>query len=507
MTKHFSVIEVLKHSGKFNLVSIVSRIIAIPKTIIIAMVLNPADYGTISFLMLWSFYAGLINPGLLSARNREMTYLLGKGNEEKAVRLQNISQTSDLIYSIFPFLAIAIASFFFKQPFIRFGLMITAITFLASRFVNYWRGVNFARQRFSLIAKADLMQNLLTTFIIVILIWRLKIYAVLIAPLVAVLVIGIYYQKKGPIGFRFVFDWNQTLRLAKIGFPLAMCTLVYWSNQYMDRTVIATMLSLNDLGIYVYAMTYVMFGIVFFTEFGNVLTPMLWTRTGSAANANDVFTQTRRIAVYIALTTSVVIPFLQVIFYVLVTVFTVKYVESFPVFVILSYSLYLTAMIMIPVLILESAVVNKQALSLKIYILCLVLNIVFSFIAIKLNYGVLGVAIATIFCHGLNTILRLFFVRGYMLGNERFLKFLAVIGMPFVVSILFAFMHAYAISIVKNPWVFAPTAILVQFIFWLGFIRIFYPGYFPKENLLLLWRQGSEFVWRRIQIWRRYKMN
>lgn len=59
-----SVTNIIKQSTKLNIVAIITAIISISKSILIAVVLSPEDFGLIGFLGLWSMYAGLIKPGI-----------------------------------------------------------------------------------------------------------------------------------------------------------------------------------------------------------------------------------------------------------------------------------------------------------------------------------------------------------------------------------------------------------------------------------------------------------
>ena len=116
-----SIKNIVKQSAKFNAVSVVSLLLQIPNQLIIGMFLVPEEYGIISFVVLWRLYAGLINPGMLSAGQREIPYLIGKKEEEQSIKVQNIAISSDLLYSILPFLVILCASFFYSNKLIKIG--------------------------------------------------------------------------------------------------------------------------------------------------------------------------------------------------------------------------------------------------------------------------------------------------------------------------------------------------------------------------------------------------
>ena len=95
----------------------------------------------------------------------------------------------------------------------------------------------------------------------------MKVYAVLIAPIIVSFILGIYYFKKGPIDYRFEFDWNEIKRLAKVGIILSLGVLAFWGYEIADRTIIAARLPLRELGLYTYAMTFVMLGWKLFVDF------------------------------------------------------------------------------------------------------------------------------------------------------------------------------------------------------------------------------------------------
>jgi O-antigen/teichoic acid export membrane protein len=331
-----SIRNILKQSAKFNAVNIISLSIQIPNQIIIGMFLVPEEYGIISLVLLWRLYAGLINPGMLSAAQREIPYLIGKKEGKQFTRVQNIIISSDLMYSILPFLAILCASFFYSNKMIKIGLIITAFSFFSTRFVNYWVTINFLKQNFTVVAIGRLIRSVLSPTIIIISIYWLGIYAVLIAPLVCTLFVGIYYFKKAPIGYSFQFEWAEVVRLIKIGFIFSLLDVIFYVYRMADRTIIASFLSLHDLGLFTFAMAFIMFGINFLADFGRVLEPILWEHSGKVKNTEDPFSNTKRMAIYLAIVTAMIIPLVQVGYGLIVNLILPKYAESMPLFLILS---------------------------------------------------------------------------------------------------------------------------------------------------------------------------
>lgn len=490
-----SVTNIIKQSTKLNIVAIITGIISIPKNIFIAMVLLPEDFGLISFLGLWSMYAGMIKPGILEAGQREIPFLSGKGEKNEALRIQNISISGNLLYSIFPFIVILCASLFFSNQLIKIGLVIIAVAFILANLVGCWGGVNFIRQKFSLIAKGNFISSICTIGAIIALVPWLKIYGVLLAPIIGTVVKGVYYWKKGKINYHFQFDWQEIVRLSKVGIVLSLLGLVFWGFRLTDRTIIAAFLSLKQLGFYAYAMVFITSGWNFFANFGRVLQPIAWEHSGRGQNTIDVFSGTGRIAIYLALITAIAIPLSQLGFYLLVNLVTTKYINSIPIFYVLSYNLYLASIATVPGIILTSKVVNRQIITTVIYSIGLGLNVALDLFVIYLGYGILGVAWVTVGTQGIVTFTLYYLARKYVFTQiKEFTFFMASIIFPFFISILFFFFHSFLSPIIPSLWLFSTASLITQGIVWGIVIGAGYRRYFPKEKVTSMVKEFANLV-------------
>ena len=501
-----SIKNIIKQSAKFNAVSIVSLLIQIPNQLMIGMFLVPEEYGVISFVALWSLYAGLINPGMLTAGQREIPYLIGKKKEEQSIKVQNIAISSDLLYSILPFVVILCASFFYSNKLIKIGLILTAISFIASRFTNCWSSINFIKQRFTIVAIGRLISTILSPIIIICSIYWLGIYAVLIAPLICTIFMGIYYLKKGPIGYHFQFEWTEVIRLIKTGFVLSLSSVLFYMYRMADRTIIASFLSLHDLGLFAFAMGFIMFGMNFLADFGRVLQPILWEHSGKVENPEDSFNNTNRMATYMALATAIIIPLVQVGYSFTVRLLLPKYIESIPVFLILSNMLYLASMATIPSIILNSVVVNKQVLTMGICTIGVGINIALDLVMVYAGYGIEAIAFVTIISQAMVTFISFFLAREYMIRQRKeFALFLWQITFPFMISVLFSIVHGFIGSTTLKPWLLGSISLCFQIIVWSTVIAIFYQNYITKDKLISivneLFELGSNGIRKKLKHW------
>ena len=505
MATDVTVLSILRHSIKFNAVNIFSKTIAFPTYIIIAMVLIPEEYGVIGFVGLWGMYAGLISPGMDSAAHREMPYLLGKGEKEKAVHLQNVAITSKILYSFIPFIVMLCASFFYFDGLIRICLILTAVAYIITANTNHWSLFNYARQRFNNVATGNLITGIAVPLVTLSLIFWLKIYAVLIAPIVGAIFVFIYYIRKAGIGYRFEFDWRETAGLIKIGLPLALLTLVYWGYRMADRTMVAAFLPLREMGLYTFAIFIVTFAILLFADFGKVLQPVLWTSLGQARNHIEGFKPLHRIAVYMSIVAAMSIGICQIGFYLLVHLLTTNYIGSISVFNVLTFNIFLMCMTMVPNLVLNSSVVNKQTLNTKIWSIGLVLNIVLDYAVIRNGFGIIGVSWVTVGTQVLVTLILLFTIRQYMFSDseaKEFRKFMSSILFPLFVSFFIYLTSIFFKGQIQNIYLYSACSLIFFGFVWLVVLRLFYRNYFPKEQVINVWRAGialckSEIVKRR----------
>jgi O-antigen/teichoic acid export membrane protein len=482
-----SIISIAKNSIKFTSVKVIAAVASLGVTLYAATILIPEEYGTYGLLSLWLMYVGLVAPGIYGAASREMPVLLGKGQEKDALRVQNVSISAELLYTIAPTAFIIGVSFFYTDTVMKTGLLIISMSYMASRLAGMWSHMSFIRERFNTVAVGNIITAIVSPAVILISLHWLKVYALIIGPLAAYIALLIYYLTKGSIGFRFTLDRHEIIRLAKIGIVLQGLMVVFLAFRMADRTIIASALPREQLGLYVFAIGFLTYALSLFEDFTRVLQPVLWRHAGTAESVFKGFKDTRRIAVYLALGTAIVIPLAQLVFSLIATLVTKKYVNSIPIFNVLSYNLYLMAIAIIPSLILNSSLVNKQKLLLLFYAIGLAVSIGLDILVVRLGYGVIGVAWVTICTQGLVTLILYYLIKNYVFDRAaEFRKFAIIIVIPFLACLPFYFIHAYLRSITVSMWAFTGISLAAQAVIWALIVGIFYRDYVSATEFRLI---------------------
>jgi len=482
-----SIISIAKNSLKFTAVKTIAALAGLGVTLYAATILLPEEYGTYGLLILWLTYVSLVTPGTSIAASREIPILLGKGQPEDARKTQNVSLSAELVFSIVPTAVIVAAAFFYTEPVMRWGLLIIAVCFIAMRLSGLWANMIFIRERFNTVAIVSIIAAVVGPAVVLAALPSLKVYAMVLGAPVAAIISMVYYFANGGIGFRFAFDRREIIRLTRVGIVLQGLAVVIMAFHMADRTIIASTLSLEQLGLYVFATGFLTYGLSFFDDFARVLQPILWRHAGTAESVYQGFQETRRIAVYLALGTGIVIPLAQLVFTLIATLLTSKYIDSIPIFNVLSYNLFLMAIAIVPSLILNSSLVNKQNLALLFYAAGLTVSIGLDILVVRLGYGVIGIAWVTIGSQGVVTLALYYLIKNYVFDNAvEFRKFAAMVIIPLVASLPFYFIHVYLRATSMNIWALAGISLAAQAVVWTVIIFLMYRKYVSGAQFRLL---------------------
>jgi O-antigen/teichoic acid export membrane protein len=482
---HLRIIDVFRNSLKFNVATLFSQIISFPKGIIIALFLSPADYGIISLIGLWGTYISLISPGFVTLAERESPVLLGENRETEANRIQNIAFSGEFIYSVLICIVAAISSFFMSSTVLKVGLLLLSTQYIFSQMSKMLACVLRVHHKFGVVAKMDLINSAVNFIVIILLVYWLRVYGILIANFISILSSFLFLKKYSDYKFSFTWDSQELKRMFKISVFFVLQGIAYWGYRLADKTIISTFLTMHAMGIYSFAMSFMLMALVLFTQFGTTRQPMLWRNTGTATTEQEAFGIGKRIIVYVLLAASICTAFLQIGFFIVVTYITNKYFDSIPVFNMLSLFLIAASINIVPSLILNSKRVNKQKISLVTYIVALTICFIADTIVVKLGYGIIGVAFVTVLTQFILSVGSYFLVRKHIFnGNKDLSQNILYVILPITIAVIFTILNNLLINQWRNPIGLSITSIASQIIIWTIVIKMFYKKHIPKDGIL-----------------------
>lgn len=433
-----SIKSIVKSTLRFNLYNLISRILAIPKGIIVAALIIPENYGIISIVQLVMFYMTMVVPGFTTVAFRRIPGLYVKEEFNKIKELQDKTLTVDLFFSTLYSLLVFLFPFFVSIDFrIKIGLIFISFTFILSRFSFYFRNYAMAIQKFKIAADASLIESTFPILFVLLTIYWLGLYSLYISDLLTVVILYFYYRNKLKININYKFDYNFIKKIFIESLVLQGQTITFWFSKMLDRTFASIYFNFHQLGVYSFASNYMNQALTFLNQLGQVMQPIFWSNAAKAEKKEYAFESAIRLSIFLAFVSSLVVPFIQSIMFYLTVVLMRNYVSALSILNILTLYIPLLTIVTIPNLILNSTVVNKQNLSLLIWFLSLLSGIILLMVFINIHMSLENIAYAIVVNQLLNTVINYFIIVRYLPPNGRnnILNYFAII-LPIILTTL-----------------------------------------------------------------------
>ncbi len=411
--------SILQQSSKLSGAKVLSVLIQLPIGIVVARALRPELLGVVGYVALWQFYAGLTKPGMFSAAQRALPVLLAQGKTAEATRLQNLGVTGDGLSVLVAAGVLFVAAFFQSHALVRGGLMVGAAVFLMTQACDMVTGLQFAPQRFGLMAKTTVLSTLVSAAFVLSSIGWLHIYSPLLKSAVAACAVLIGCRLWAPsLGIRWRWERGASWRLLRLGVPLSLGGVFYWGLRTMDQMAVAMGLTLTEMGYLTFVMQFIGLGILLVVDFTAVMQPRLWAELGRVASPHVLGAEVRQVMVWLFVITCAMASCAQAGFGALVHWCTPNYLPAVGVFEIYAFLLVCGTMHIIPSYLLNSSTLNKQHVATAIWGAGLVLTAGLAYLAVHSGWGLRGVALCSVGAQTLVSAALLVAIRSYVFNGS-----------------------------------------------------------------------------------------
>ncbi|KEY18821.1 oligosaccharide flippase family protein [Kaistella antarctica] len=220
----------------------------------IAKFITPGDFGIWSSFNLILTYTIILQLGIVNGLNLELPLAIGKGDNEKAEKLVQTTQSYIAVCIALLALAGGFYLLFFTPDTPKFFYGAIAIVVLVTfSFYQDFITATFRTQqsffRFSIINIVQALVNLTTiVFIIYYAYYGLLIKSIIV---LAIYVALLHYYRPFPV--KFFFDKKLYLKLIKTGLPIFILAYVQSVATSFDRLLILKYLDISAMGIYSFA--------------------------------------------------------------------------------------------------------------------------------------------------------------------------------------------------------------------------------------------------------------
>jgi O-antigen/teichoic acid export membrane protein len=361
--------------------------------LIAAKKLGPVTWGVWQLLYLILAYSSFIHLGVINGMNREIPVLNGSGDQKSVRLIRSVVLGSVLASSLMAGLVIFVFAFSIDAvpaagP-LRWMPMLLVVYLLHRYLEVYLR----SDKLFGHVSLQQLFLAVVFPTIAIPLLIAQNLPGYIIGQSLAIFLTCLFITMSSPIRLRLRFNLAETIRLLKIGFPIMTAGILYALMMTVDRVIISTLLTMQQLGYY--SLSILVMGSLTLIPMvvGQQIYPRMAEAWGRTSTCKELAPWIRRqIIMSIGLTAPMIVA-AYIILPPIVQQFLVDYVPG-----ITAMKITLVAPLFWG---LTSAfgnflnTVNKQTYLLLFQALAVCLNIILNVILIQLGLGITGVAIGT----------------------------------------------------------------------------------------------------------------
>ena len=227
----------------------------VAKSFIVAKYLGPENYGLLKSVELIQMLDKFGNLGFNATAIRNIGTKRGEKNKEEIQEIKNNAYSAELVLA-FLLLSIGLTSnFFFQNIVVRYAIIISSLGLFTAKLVGLYNTEAIINKRFKLVSKLVIIQGVINSVFIIATVSIIKIYSVLIFPVVSSLLIVFVYYKKLNIPFRFKFSRSGLESILITSVKDVSGTLAFGVFRYTERIIIVSLIGLQAVGYFGFADT------------------------------------------------------------------------------------------------------------------------------------------------------------------------------------------------------------------------------------------------------------
>ena len=361
--------------------------------IIIAKIIGPKQFGFWNLINLILIYRGITHLGIIPAANREIPFYRGKNDLRKVEEIRSVSFTYSLIFTMAFSMLMLSVSLFINDKFIRFSCQLMAILYLFTQMYHYFQVYLKSGRLFGLMSLQQLFFAILLPVITIPLTLKYKLTGFIIGQAISIAILLVFIIKKTSFCLTLNFNKNEGVRLIRIGFPIMIAAFFYGLFTTVDRWIITSFLSVEDLGYY--SLSIIVMGSI--SLFPRALAEQIYPRMaeifGSTSNYLSLLKWKLR---QIAISLSVTIPIILVFFFIAPVIVRSLLPDYIP--GILPMKIILVGILFLPIA--DSfgnflLVINRQTTYMYIHAFFVIFNTILGIYLVRTKLALNGIALSS----------------------------------------------------------------------------------------------------------------
>lgn len=460
--------SIIKSTVVFTIGTFLAQFLGVFTSLATRKYLTPELMGIWSLMLLILSYLSFGHCGIFTAVEVRIPYLRGRKEDGEISPIRNIAFSVSLMLSLLIMVSSAVIIIFLSRYFsgcVVSGIKWVSLIGIATVFYNLYISFLRADKNFTVISVATVVNAALLLVLTIVLGKLFGLTGIYCATLLATILSFTYLLMGRRYDLHWCLEFKRTKQLFLIGFPILVFGFFYTIFISADKILIIKMLGAKALGFYsiaILAFTYAstipkLFTIVIFPDMQEVL-----GKTGKYDGLIDFVKKPSVIMSYIFP------PALALIYYLLplvVVYFIPRYTDGVASMQILLAGCFFISFAYLPQNIIISR--NMQLVLLPLTVLALLIGILLNFTAVKLGYGIEGVAAGTSIAYFIYFLTSFYYAMSISgLKNNKFVMFVKLC-LPLVASALFLAVIEFTI--------FIPNIVISAFVKLLVYLACYIP--------------------------------
>lgn len=415
---------IIKDAAKFTIGGYISSVCNFASSVIVRRILDPFFMGVYTELLLIFDYAKYNHLGIIDSLDRQIPYYNGKKEFKKTETVKDAGASFSLIASFIVAAAITVISFVFQgrlsKP-LSTGLMIIAIMIVVQTMSSFYITLARTHHQFGPLSKYIILVAVCDVGFKAALGIKFGMMGILWATVITLALGMIYLFNTSRISFVLTLkiSGKTVMELLEIGFPLLLASFAFLTLRSVDRFMIISFLTKEDLGYYSIAL--MMHSFVF--QFPNLIYVVLFPRFyeafgNSENNLNNLRGYLERPTLIFAYLFPIIVGIAVILMPVFVRYVLPKYTQGITAAAILLFgTVFLSITYMSGYLLIA---LKKQRMLILISLLCTVISVITNLIFLNiLHLGINGVAWASFLSYFFYSLFLIGYAASHYMKNAR----------------------------------------------------------------------------------------
>ena len=388
--------EIFNQVAFYSISTFLSQIIAVVGSIVSKYFLGPFQIGIWATLKIILDFSKFITLGTSTALSFEIPYQIGKRSEDTAEKIKDNVFSFVFIVSFITAIGIVLYAFLFRNTLsseLFYGLLFLSGIVILQRISNVFISLLRAYKNFRLEGKQMVYSSIVNVILISILSYFFKIYGFITAIGLSLLfnITYIYFKRK--FNFKFKIKWDCLKKLMIFGLPLRGIGLIGELFRNIDKIMIIKILGFEAMGFYSIAIMACNYLASIHTSVAVVLLPHFQEKFGASDDKNDLKEYLNQSATAFSDFFPIVIGLTYICAPYFIGLFLEEFVDGISALKYLVLSVYFIALSNVYGNYLIT--IRKHLIMFPLVAVSCIVSVILNYAAIKLGYGILGVAIAT----------------------------------------------------------------------------------------------------------------